>query len=108
MLGAAIATFCTFAPSILFIVNGAPLIDRIDTAGSVANALNGITIAVVGVIGGLALFVADHALFAHGEPEWVLIALAAAAFVALWRFRADVVRVVVVCAAVGLLDSLLR
>jgi chromate transporter len=108
VLGAAIATLATFVPSFVFIINGAPIIDRIRTTGSFANALNGITIAVVGVIGGLAAFVAEHALLdAHDDVEWVLAITAAAAFVAVWRFRAGVVTTVLACAAVGLVETLL-
>ena len=36
--------------------------------GAFAASLNGITIAVVGVIAGLAVFVARHAAFVDGEP----------------------------------------
>lgn len=61
LLGATIATACTFAPSFVFIITGAPLIDRIRTTGAFAASLNGITIAVVGVIAALAVFVAEHA-----------------------------------------------
>ena len=106
--GAAITTFCTFAPCFFLVINGAPIIDRISTAGSLANALNGITVAVVGVIGGLAVFVAQHALFPNDRPQWLLIALAAVAFIAIWRYRMGVVQVVAVCAAVGLAESLIR
>jgi chromate transporter len=108
LAGAAITTFCTFAPCFFLIINGAPIIDRISTAGSLANALNGITIAVVGVIGGLAVFVAQHALFPTEDPQWLLIALAAVAFIAVWRYRLGVVKVVAVCAAVGLAEALIR
>ena len=48
LAGASIATFCTFAPSFVFIISGAPLIDRVRTTGAFASSLNGITIAVVG------------------------------------------------------------
>ena len=61
LLGATIATLCTFVPSFVFIVSGAPIIDRIRTTGAFAASLNGITIGVVGVIAGLAVFVARHA-----------------------------------------------
>jgi chromate transporter len=108
VLGATIVTFCTFVPCFVFIINGAPIIDRIKTTGPAANALNGVTIAVVGVIGGLAVFVADHALIVDGRPDWVLTPLAIGAFVGVWRYRVGVLRVVAVCAAVGLLDSLIR
>ena len=61
-VGATIATLCTFVPCFVFIITGAPIIDRIRTTGAFADSLNGITIAVVGVIAGLAVFVARHAL----------------------------------------------
>ena len=105
LIGATIATACTFAPSFVFIISGAPLIDRIRTAGAFASALSGITIAVVGVIAALAVFVARHAAFADGQPDWLVIALAAVAFVAVVRFKVGVVSVVASCAAVGLFAS---
>jgi chromate transporter len=106
VLGAAVATLATFVPCFVFIIGGAPIIDRIRATGSFANGLNGITIAVVGVIGGLAVFVARHALVAHGRPDWVLAGLAIAAFVAVWRFRTGVIPVVLACATVGIIDRL--
>lgn len=105
LLGASIATLCTFVPSFVFIISGAPLIDRIRTTGAFASALNGITIAVVGVIAALAVFVARHAAFSDGQPDWLVIALAAAAFLAVVRYRLGVVSVVAVCAAAGLSAS---
>ena len=107
LLGATIATLATFVPSFVFIISGAPIIDRIRSTGSFASGLNGITIAVVGVIGGLAVFVARHALVTNGHPDWVLAPLAAAAFIAVWRYRVGVIPIVLTCAAVGILDRLI-
>ena len=106
LVGATVATFCTFAPSFVFIINGAPLIDRIRTTGALAGALAGITISVVGAIAALGLFVAEHALVVDDRPDWLVVALAIAAFLALWRYRLSVVLVVVVCAAVGVAAAL--
>lgn len=106
--GAVIATLCTFVPSFVFIIAGAPIIDRIRHTGSFANSLNGVTIAVVGVIAALALFVARHAAFPGGDPDWLVIPLAAAAFVGVWRFRIGVVTTVVACALVGLAAGVVR
>ena len=105
LVGATIATLCTFVPSFVFIISGAPLIDRIRTAGAFASSLNGITIAVVGVIAGLAVFVARHAAFSDGQPDWLVITVAAVAFVAVVRYRVGVVSIVVTSAAVGLAAS---
>jgi chromate transporter len=105
LAGASIATFCTFAPSFVFIIGGAPLIDRIRTTGAFAAALNGLTVAVVGVIGALAVFVARNAAFSDGDPDWLVIALATVAFVAVVRYKVGVVAVVASCAVVGLVAS---
>ena len=107
LAGATIATLCTFVPSFVFIISGAPIIDRVRHTGSFANSLNGITIAVVGVIAALAVFVARHAAFPDGDPDWLVIPLAAAAFIGVWRFRIGVVTTVIACAAVGLAASLI-
>jgi chromate transporter len=106
LIGATIATLCTFVPSFVFIISGAPIIDRIRTTGAFAASLNGITIGVVGVIAALAVFVARHAAFDDGDPDWLVIVLAVLAFVAAWRFRVGVVVVVATCAAVGLAAAL--
>src|SRR5436190_20588752 len=85
LAGATVATLCTFVPSFVFIISGAPIIDRIRHTGSFANSLNGITIAVVGVIAALAVFVARHAAFPNGDPDWLVIPLAITAFIVVWR-----------------------
>ncbi len=106
LAGATIATFCTFVPSFVFIIGGAPLIDRIRTTGAFAAALNGLTVAVVGVIGALAVYVARNAAFSDGDPDWLVIALATVAFVAVVRYKVGVVAVVASCAVVGLVASM--
>ena len=108
VLGATIATLATFVPCFVWIISGAPVIDRIRATGSFSNGLNGLTISVVGVIAALAVFVARHALIVDGHPDWVLTTLAAAAFVAVWRYRIGVIPVVLTCAAVGIANTYLR
>lgn len=112
--GAAVALWCTFAPSFVWIFAGAPFAERLQASPRAAGALAGITAAVLGVIAKLALFFAAHALFARrvaiGPTQWPdlasahlwMIALAAAAGVALIRYRANLLLVLAVCAAAGL------
>jgi chromate transporter len=102
LLGALIAMLCTFVPSFVFIINGAPFIDRIRTTGAFASALSGMTVGVVGVIAALAVFVARHAAFPDGNPDWLVIGLAIVSFLAVWRFRVGVVPTVLASAVVGL------
>ena len=52
------------------------------------------------------MFVARHAAVPGGDPNWLVIPLAAAAFIGVWRFRVGVVPTVVACALVGLAASL--
>jgi chromate transporter len=107
LAGAAVATLCTFAPSFVFIVSGAPFIDRVRTTSVFASGLNGITIAVVGVIAALGVYVARHAAFSDGEADWLVIVLAALSFLAIWRLRLGVVPVIAACAVAGLVASVL-
>ncbi len=65
LAGAAIAVWMTFAPCFLWIFAGAPWIARLTAAPRLSGALLGITAAVVGVIGHLALWFALHVIFAQ-------------------------------------------
>ncbi len=113
--GAAVATFFTFLPSFLFILAGAPLVES--TRGNLrfTAPLTGITAAIVGVILNLAIFFGWHVLWPDattsapfsGTFEWFYAAMSVAAFIALWRFRQDVVRVIAASAAVGLVWTML-
>ncbi|WP_083463783.1 chromate efflux transporter [Prosthecomicrobium hirschii] len=63
LLSAAMTTWVTFTPSILWILLGAPLVERIGRVPALSAALAGITAAVVGVILKLSLWFAFHILF---------------------------------------------
>ena len=106
--GASIATLFTFLPSFLFILLGGPLVEA--TRGDVkfTAPLTGITAAVVGVILNLATFFAYHVLWPQGFDasfEWFSALIGAAAFVALFRYKTDIVTVIAVCAFFGLAYS---
>ena len=112
--GATVATFFTFLPSFLFILIGAPMVERTRHAIAFTAPLTAITAAVVGVVLNLAVFFAYHVLWPRGftEPfgmntlfvdfEWVSLVIGIAAFVALWRYKIGVIPVIGACAAVGL------
>jgi len=100
LLGAAITTYTTFLPSFLFIFAGAPYIEGLRGHKGLTGALAAITAAVVGVILNLALVFGSAVLW-HGGIEWVALALALAAFAALYRFHVNVMWVVLVGGALG-------
>jgi chromate transporter len=116
---AAMASWCTFAPSFLWIFAGAPFAERLRTSRIASAALTSITAAVLGVIANLALWFGLQVLFARTSSwaaPWghallapdlasfdVVAALfALAAGIALIRFKANVVVVVIVAALAGI------
>jgi chromate transporter len=117
-LGAMVTVWATFAPCFLWIFLGAPYIERLRGNRSLNAALSSVTAAVVGVILNLAVTFTLAALFdsvrsgdflAFTVPiplfssiDFFGLALAAAAFVAFWRLKVNVLWVVGGCAVAGL------
>jgi chromate transporter len=115
-LGALLTVWVTFAPSFLWIFAGAPYVEKTRGMQGFSAALSGITAAVVGVILNLTVWFALNVLFAKVEtvrwhgirlyvPEFasldgVSLALAAAALVAMLRFKIGML--VTLAAAAGL------
>lgn len=108
--GAAVVTFFTFLPSFLFILLGGPFIESTHGNLKFTAPLTAITAAVVGVIVNLAVFFAYHVLWPKGLsgpfefPSAVIGALAA---IALFRFKAGVIPVVLASAVAGMAWQLL-
>jgi chromate transporter len=76
-LGAALTTYCTFLPSFLFILVGAPYVERLRRSRAAGSALGAITAAVVGVVLNLAAFLAAAVFFGPAGFDWLAAALAA-------------------------------
>lgn len=118
ILGATVAVWATFAPCFLWVFLGGPYVERIRGNVRLASALQTVMAAVVGVIANLAVSFGIVTLFGEvqtvrflgGEfpvPVWTevdpfAVAVAAVAFVGLWRYRWKVVPVIVGSAAAGL------
>ena len=64
LVAALLTTWVTFVPCFLFILLGAPYVERLRHNRTLASALTGISAAVVGVIANLAAYFALHTLFA--------------------------------------------
>jgi len=109
-LGAAVTTWATFAPSFLFILVGAPYIERLRRNVLLSGALSAITAAVVGVILNLAVWLGLHTLFQVvempvlggvvpvprlGTVDLPALAIGLVAFVGMWRWKWSIVPVVV-------------
>ncbi|HYP46466.1 MAG TPA: chromate efflux transporter [Propionibacteriaceae bacterium] len=63
LIGALLTTWVTFVPCFLFILLGAPYVERLRHNRALASALTGIAAAVVGVIANLTVYFALHTLF---------------------------------------------
>lgn len=122
LLGAAMTTWVTFVPSMLWIFVGAPYIEQLRGNRRLAGALAAITAAVVGVILNLSVWFALHVLFGlvterHAGPlRWYgfdpaaldthAAVLAATAAVITFRFHRSLIEVVVVMALLGIVTQL--
>ncbi len=109
VLGAAVTTWATFAPSFLFILVGAPYIERLRGNVLLSGALSAITAAVVGVILNLAVWLGLHTLFQVvevpvlggvlpvpklGTVDLPALAIGLVAFLGMWRWKWGIVPVV--------------
>ena len=116
LAGATVATFFTFLPSFLFIIAGGPLVEASRDDIKFTAPLTGITAAVVGVIVNLAAFFAWHTFWPQatsaapfgGPFEVVAVLVAIAAFLALWKYKQDIMKVIGICALLGLALSFIR
>lgn len=109
-MAATLVTWFTFLPSFLFILAGGPLVESTHDDLKFTAPLTAITAAVVGVILNLALFFGYHVLWPQGFAggfEWPAFVIAAAATIALFRFKRTVIEVIAVSALCGLLLQVL-
>ena len=118
-LGALLTTWVTFAPCFLWIFLGGPYVEALRGNKAISAALSAITAAVVGVILNLALWFALHVvfhevrrfeLFGVGPDlpiltslDWRAALLAAAAMIAMLRFKAGMLPTLAACALAGVL-----
>ena len=110
VLGALVTTYVTFLPSFLFIFIGAPYIEALRGNRNLTGALSGVTAAVVGVILNLALVFGAAVIWTDGlgrNIEWFSAAVSVAAFVALYKFKASVVIVILAGGLIGLARTFL-
>jgi chromate transporter len=117
-LGGLLATWVTFAPCFVWIFLGGPYIEALRGNKALGAALSAITAAVVGVILNLAIWFALHTLFGQVDERhaWGLVlqvpvpatlnlaalVLAAAALLALFKFKIGMIPTLLGCSAAGI------
>jgi chromate transporter len=103
-LGALITTWVTFTPCFLWIFVGGPYIERLRGNKNLTSTLSAITAAIVGVVLNLAVWFALHVFFpATGTIDCFAILLCIAAFVAMTRYKVDIIPVVMGAGVLGVL-----
>ncbi len=123
IVGAALTTWVTFVPAMLWIFAGAPFIEQLRGNRKLAGALAAITAAVVGVVLNLSVWFALHVLFGKvTETHWGVLrwyafdplaldlraaVLAAIAAVLAFGLHRGLIEVVVAMAALGALTQYL-
>ncbi|WP_374454189.1 chromate efflux transporter [Nocardioides sp.] len=122
VVAALLTTWVTFVPCFLFILLGAPYVERLRGNRDLAAALAGITAAVVGVIASLAVFFTLHTLFSETghvaagplDVEYphltsldaAALAVAALGFLLIFWRRWSVLRTLGACALAGIVLGL--
>ncbi|WP_046243760.1 chromate efflux transporter [Hymenobacter terrenus] len=111
-LGLLTTTYYTFLPSFVFILVGAPLIERTQHNACLKAVLGIITAAVVGVVLNLAVYLGRAVLFPSGHLDatglhWPSLAWLLVSLVALYRFKVNMILWIGVSAGAGLLAYLL-
>ena len=108
--GALVTAWFTFLPSFIFILAGAPLVEATRGNLHLDAPLNAVSAAVVGVIASLALFFGQHVFrleLAVPQWDWLAIAIAMAASVALIKYQIGTIKLLLACAIFGLVLSYL-
>jgi len=103
-LGALLTTWATFTPCFLWIFVGGPHIEQLRGNKKLTSALSAVTAAIVGVILNLAVWFALHVFFPQsGMIDWFALALSLAAFIAMLRYKIDIIPVILASGLLGLI-----
>ncbi|MEI9904078.1 MAG: chromate efflux transporter [Asticcacaulis sp.] len=124
VLAAGLTTWVTFVPSFLWIFLVAPYVEALQRAPRLSAALSGITAAVAGVILSLSLWFAVHVLFLTVSDSQIgplhlpvpdvmsldirALIIAAIAAIALLRFHAGLIKVLIAGALAGVALAFIR
>ena len=105
-IGLVASTYFTFFPSFVFILLGAPIVERTQDNKNIKLALSFVTAAVVGVIANLAIFTAKAVLFgstvSFSNLDWIALAWIIISIIAMKKFNVNMILWIGVSAVVGL------
>lgn len=101
-----VTAYYTFLPSFIFILTGAPLVERTHRHERLKWLLSIVTAAVVGVVLNLALYFGRAVAFkvpSTWQPDWFALAWMGISLVALYRYKQNMILWIGVSALAGLL-----
>ncbi|MEO8200920.1 MAG: chromate efflux transporter [Gemmatimonadota bacterium] len=105
--GALITTWVTFVPCFMWILLGAPYVERLYGNPRLGSVLAAITAAVVGVVANLSVWFAAHVVFPNGAVDLFALGVGALILLGLIRWKWEVVPVVLGSGVAGLIYRLL-
>lgn len=110
-LGLVTTTFYTFLPCFLFILGGAPIIEKTQENKTVKQILGIVIAAVVGVILNLTIYLGKAVIFPKNVSvdglDFISLAWVVISFIALYRFKINIIAWIGVSATFGLVNYLL-
>ena len=104
-VGLLVTTFYTFLPGFLFVLAGAPIIERTQDNEKLKQVFNVITAAVVGVVFNLALYLGKAVVFTGtgiGGVNYVALLWVVVSLVALHSFKVNMILWIALSAVVGM------
>jgi chromate transporter len=106
-LGAVASTFWLFLPSFVFVLGAARYMNWLTSKPRVKEFLKGVTSGVVGLMFSISIPLAKVAFVSKGRIDWVTVVLGLAAFAVLtfWKWRFNVVVVVLSGGVLGLVRA---
>ena len=107
-LGATATAFWLFLPSFVFVLPAARYMNWLTSKPGLKNFLRGVTSGVVGLIFSISIPLAKVAFMPGGKVDWITVVLGLAAFVLLtfWKWRLNVVVVVLAGGVLGVVRAL--
>lgn len=110
-LGLVTTTFYTFLPCFLFILAGAPIIERTHENKKVKEILSLVTSAVVGVILNLTIYLGKAVIFPANGPfsglDYIALGWTIVSFIAMYRFKIGMITWIGISAVFGLVHYLI-
>jgi len=102
LIGGLLTTWVTFVPCFMWILVGAPYIEKTRKNAKLGAALSAITAAVVGVVLNLSVLFTTHVLLPEGKGfDWYALGAGLLTFIGLFRFKWGMIPVILGSALAG-------